>query len=156
MAKPGKIPDFRKIYPEASDEVIEILRRTERKMQYQEYDLKVEQVIVDQKNQTVTIRPSREISYERMMESGKVVLKDAVDVETMVLEQLLRQQLYDAIDSLTMEEQYLIIQLFFFERKEWDLAKELGISQKGVNKRKAKILKKMRERLNNKENVGFK
>ena len=36
MAKPGRIPDFRKLYPEASEEVIEVLRQTERKMQYQE------------------------------------------------------------------------------------------------------------------------
>ena len=39
MAKPYKIPDFRKLYPKASEEVIAVLRTTERKMQYQEYDL---------------------------------------------------------------------------------------------------------------------
>lgn len=36
MAKPYKIPDFKKLYPEASEEVIAVLRTTERKMQYQE------------------------------------------------------------------------------------------------------------------------
>lgn len=40
MAKPGRLPDFRKMYPEPSEEVIEVLRETERKMQYQEYDLR--------------------------------------------------------------------------------------------------------------------
>lgn len=30
MAKPYKIPDFRKLYPEASEEVIAVLRTTER------------------------------------------------------------------------------------------------------------------------------
>ena len=44
MAKPGRLPDFRKMYPEASEEVIEVLKETERKMQYQEYDLKAEQI----------------------------------------------------------------------------------------------------------------
>ena len=39
MAKPYKIPDFRKMYPEASEAVISVLRTSERKMQYQEYDL---------------------------------------------------------------------------------------------------------------------
>ena len=53
MAKPYKIPDFRKLYPEASEEVIAVLRMTERKMQYQEYDLKVERTVVDQENRTV-------------------------------------------------------------------------------------------------------
>ena len=52
MAKPYRIPDFRKMYPEASEEVIAVLRTTERKMQYQEYDLKSEQTIIDQENQT--------------------------------------------------------------------------------------------------------
>ena len=36
MAKPYRIPDYRKLYPEASEEVIAVLRTTERKMQYQE------------------------------------------------------------------------------------------------------------------------
>ena len=36
MAQPYKIPDFKKLYPEASEEVIAVLRTTERKMQYQE------------------------------------------------------------------------------------------------------------------------
>ena len=49
MAKPYKIPDFRKMYPEASEEVIAVLRTTERKMQYQEYDLKRARNIVDPK-----------------------------------------------------------------------------------------------------------
>ncbi len=38
MAKPGRLPDFWKMYPKASEEVIEVLRKTERKMQYQEWD----------------------------------------------------------------------------------------------------------------------
>ena len=49
MAKPYKIPDFRKMYPEASEEVIAVLRTSERKMQYQEYDLKRARNIVDPK-----------------------------------------------------------------------------------------------------------
>ena len=51
-----KIPDFRKLYPEASEEVIAVLRTTERKMQYQEYDLKTERTIIDHKTQTVQRR----------------------------------------------------------------------------------------------------
>lgn len=60
MAKPGRLPDFRKMYPEASEEVIEVLRETERKMQYQEYDLKAEQTIIDEDAQEIWVIPSRE------------------------------------------------------------------------------------------------
>ena len=68
MAKPYKIPDFRKMYPEASEEVIAVLRTTERKMQYQEYDLKRARNIVDPKTGEVMTVPSREDSYERLQE----------------------------------------------------------------------------------------
>ena len=68
MAKPYKIPDFRKMYPEASEEVIAVLRTSERKMQYQEYDLKRARNIVDPKTGEVMTVPSREDSYERLQE----------------------------------------------------------------------------------------
>lgn len=61
MAKPYRLPDFKKIYPEASEEVIAVLKITERKMQYQEFDLKAEQTIIDEEKQTVTVIPSRKI-----------------------------------------------------------------------------------------------
>ena len=47
-------------YPEASEEVIAVLRTTERKMQYQEYDLKTERTIIDHKTQTVQYPNCRE------------------------------------------------------------------------------------------------
>ena len=64
MAKPYKIPDFRKMYPEASEEVIAVLRTSERKMQYQEYDLKRARNIVDPKTGEKMTIPSREDSYD--------------------------------------------------------------------------------------------
>lgn len=70
MAKPYKIPDFRKMYPEASEEVISVLRTSERKMQYQEYDLKRARNIVDPKTGEKMTIPSREDSYERLAGNG--------------------------------------------------------------------------------------
>ena len=54
MSKKCIMPDFRKMYPDASEEVIAVLRQTERKMQYQEYDLKSEHIRVNQRNKAVT------------------------------------------------------------------------------------------------------
>ena len=85
MAKPYRIPDFRKLYPEASEEVIAVLRTTERKMQYQEYDLKAEQTVVDQENQTVKVIPSREDSYERLLEQEVQFREEAVSTEDVVI-----------------------------------------------------------------------
>ena len=144
MARPGRLPDFRKMYPEASDEVIEVLRETERKMQYQEYDLKAEQTIVDQETQQLRTVPSREDSYERLLEEHNLPGDEQADVESMVLSKVMREQLHAAIRNLEEEEQDLIIQLFFLDRSERDIAAELGISQKAVNKRRHKILGKLK------------
>lgn len=58
MSDKYRIPDYKKIYPEASDEVIAVLRHTERKMQYQEYDLKTGDYEINQKEETVTYFPA--------------------------------------------------------------------------------------------------
>ena len=45
MAHERRIPNYRKMYPTASEEVIAVLRQSERRLQYLEYDLKVERFV---------------------------------------------------------------------------------------------------------------
>lgn len=149
MAKPYRLPDFKKIYPEASEEVIAVLKTTERKMQYQEYDLKVEQTIVDEENQTVTVIPSREDSYERLLELSVQFMDQALGTEAQAIQRLEAERLHKALSCLSDDDQYLIRQLYFEERTERDLAKELQVSQKGINKRKNRILGLLREMMKN-------
>lgn len=148
MAKPYKIPDFRKLYPKASEEVIAVLRTTERKMQYQEYDLKTERTIIDHKTQTVQVIPSREDSYERLLEQ-EVQFEGENQTEESVIRNMQLEQLYKALFLLSEDEQYLIRQLFFEERTERDLAEELKIYHNAVHKRKNRILKKLKNILEN-------
>ena len=145
MAKPYKIPDFRKLYPEASEEVIAVLRTTERKMQYQEYDLKTERTIIDHKTQTVQVIPSREDSYERLLEKNQQFSSDDKLPEEQLLHMLLLKQLENALHNLSTDELALIYALFYQEQTESQLGKALNISQAAVNKRKSKVLKKLRD-----------
>lgn len=149
MAKPYRIPDFRKMYPEASEEVIAVLRASERKMQYMEYDLKHEQTKIDAENQKVTVIPSREDSYERLAEIAVQFAGEAPSPEEQVLRRMESEQLHKALSFLSDDERYLIRQLYFEERAERDLAEELGRSQNAVNKRKQRILEKLRVFLEN-------
>ena len=148
MAKPYKIPDFRKSYPEASEEVIAVLRTTERKMQYQEYDLKTERTVIDPKTQSIRVIPSREDSYERLLEQD-VQFVGENQTEEMVIQNMQVEQLYKALSLLSEDERYLIRQLFFEERTERDLAEELKIYHNAVHKRKNRILKKLKNILEN-------
>lgn len=145
MAKPYRIPDFRKLYPEASEEVIAVLRTTERKMQYQEYDLKVERTVVDQENRTVERIPSREDSYERMLEQNMQFAEETASAEEQALQNIQTQQLHKALLLLSDDERDLIERLFFQEQTEREIAAVYGLSQNAVNKRRKRVLDKLRE-----------
>ena len=149
MAKPYRIPDFEKLYPEASEEVIAVLRISERKMQYQEYDLKVEQTVVDQENLTGPVRPSREDSYDRLLELDGQFREEAASVEDQAIRNLQSEQLHTALSLLPDDERMLIEKIFFDGRTERELAAELGLSQKGINKRRQRILEHLRKLIKN-------
>ena len=149
MAKPGRLPDFRKMYPEASEEVIEVLRETERKMQYQEYDLKAEQTIIDQNAQQIKTIPSREDSYERLIELDIQFLDDGEKVEDQVIQKIQCEMLHKALSFLSEEEEKLIRLLFFEERTEREVAEAMGIYRNAVHKQKKRILQKLKNILKN-------
>ncbi len=144
MAKPGRLPDFRKMYPEASEEVIEVLRETERKMQYQEYDLKAEQTIIDEDAQEIRVIPSREDSYERLIELDIQFLDDDENVEDQVFQKIQSEMIHKALSFLSDEEEKLIRLLFFEERTEREVAELMGIYHNAVHKRKKRILRKLK------------
>ena len=133
MAKPYKIPDFRKMYPEASEEVIAVLRTSERKMQYQEYDLKRARNIVDPKTGEKMTIPSREDSYERLQEMAVQFPEENRSVEDQILKKIECEQLHKFLLELSKE------------RTEREVASVLGLSQKAINKRRQKILEKLRK-----------
>lgn len=149
MAKPYLIPNFKKMYPEASDEIIAVLRTTERKMQYQEYDLKMEQTIVDQTELTVEIIPSREDSYERLLDMDMQFRDESASAEDLAIRNFQAQQLHKALSVLSEDERYLIDQLYFQEKTERELAAQLGVSQNAINKRRQRILERLRGLLKN-------
>ena len=113
MAKAYRIPDYRKMYPDAGGEVISLLKTTERKMQYQEYDLKMEQTIVSQEDQTITTIPSREDSLERLADQEVQFAGETESVEETVLRKIQYAQLHKALSLLSDDERELIDRLFF-------------------------------------------
>ena len=145
MAKAYRIPDYKKMYPEAGEEVISLLRTTERKMQYQECDLKTEQTIVSQKDQTVTTIPSREDSLERLAEQEVQFAEEAESVEETALRKLQYEQLHKALSLLPDDERELIDRLFFQGQTEREAAECMGIYRNAVHKRKNHILKKLKK-----------
>ncbi len=145
MAKPNRIPDYKKMYPDANEDVIAVLRTTERKMQYPEYDLKTDQTVISQEGQTITTIPGREDSLERLAEQEVQFAAETESVEETVLRRLQYAQLHKALSLLSDDERELIDRLFFRGQTEREAAAEMGIYHNAVHKRKNRILGKLKK-----------
>lgn len=129
---------------EISEEITTILKITERKMRYQEYDLKLERLEVDQKRCIVKVIPSKEDSYERLLGKDMQFMDDTNSTEEQAIKNLQIQQLNKALAFLSDDERDLIKRLFFMEQSEREVAHDYGLSQNAINKRRKRVLNKLK------------
>ena len=77
---------------------------------------------------------------------GEELLRDPeASVEEQAIANLLREKLRKSIALLSKPEQELIRALYFEELTERQCAEKLGLSQKGINKRKKRILAELKK-----------
>ena len=145
MAILKKKTDYRKKYPGLSDDIINVLERSDRKMEYQQYDLKTERFQVHYIEQTVICIPSREDSYDRLLEENRQFASDDESVEDAAVKTLMIQKMLECFKLLSPEERSLITGLFFEGKSERQLAKQTGVPQRTINDRKNKILGKLKK-----------
>ncbi len=130
---------------EVTEEIYQVYMQGDRKMRYLETDLKIERTILDESGRIQQIIPSREDSLDRLVEDNARQFEDTREsVEDAVLRKLAEDDLRRALTKLTDEEYALVYALFYEGRTERDYAKELGVSQVAVHKRKQRILKKLK------------
>ena len=109
---------------EVTDEVYAAYMKGDRKMRYFEKDLKCE-------------RP--------MEENARQFAAAAESVEDVVIRKLAVDKLHTALLQLPKEERALIYALFFDGKTESEVAKHLGVSRQAIQKRKNRILKKLKK-----------
>ena len=85
------------------------------------------------------------LSLDWLQESG-YEYADSSDVESAYLDSVLLKELLAALEEMTPDNQ-TIMRMFSQGHSERDIAAVVGLSQKGVNLRKAKLLAQLRERL---------
>lgn len=118
----------------------------QRKMQYFEKDLKTEREIKDKDGNITGIILSREDSLDRLINDNSMQFCDiSENVEYHVQINSEIENLYIAMQALKPEEFDIIKMLFYDEMTERDTAKILGMSQAAVNKKKHRILKKLKK-----------
>lgn len=126
-----------------SEEVYRVYKHFERKEEYFTYDLKAEKF----SKKTSSFLPSREDSYERLLETKQQFVIQEVSVQVQVEKLLDIEIVRKALSLLNPEERELINLLFYQEKTEQEVGILLHISQQAVNKRKQAVLIKLRKLL---------
>ena len=149
MAKRDKYhPDYKKLYPgeEIAPEVMKLLKRSDRKMEYMEVDLKQGVFRQESSTQTAVFIPSREDSLERLQEEDKEEFTStAHSPEEIAVHNDELDRLHRAMEMLDSEEYELIHALYYEGISEATLAQLAGITQQGISWRLKKILAKIKK-----------
>ena len=124
-----------------SKQVYRVYQHYKRKEEYFSYDLKTEKFQKD----TATFLPSREDSYERLLEQDRQFAAPGKSVEQLALKHLEAEWIRFCLAQLTDEERKLISLLFYQGKTEQEVGNMLHISHQAVNKRKQALLLKLRK-----------
>lgn len=128
-----------------SEEVYREYMHFERKERYLMKDLKEEKMLIDGDTKEVKVIPSREDSYERLLENRQQFSSPDKSPEEQLFHALLLKQLDEALHKLSTDELALLYALFYEEKTESQTGEIFNISQAAVSKRKSKVLKKLRK-----------
>ena len=137
------------MHPTASEEVIAVLRQGERRLQYLEYDLKVERFVLDETKQVAFFIPSKEDSLERLIETDVQFIDEGTSVEETAIKAVMVEQLKGSLELLSVDEIEMINALFYQGFTEREYAKNTGVPQKTINDRKLRTLRKLKKLLEN-------
>ena len=114
---------------------------TSEKEEYFSYDLKTEKFQKD----TATFLPSREDSYERLLEKDQQFAAPGKSVEQLAAEHLEAEQVRFCLSKLSKDEQELILQLFLSGKDGTGSREYAAHFAAVVNKRKQALLLKLRK-----------
>ncbi len=153
MARNDKYhPDYKKLYPgiESMPGILSVMKKSDRKMEYIEVDIKTEHFIRKRKDKTTVLQRSREDSYDRMLENEEMQFpSDEPTPEAVVIHAEEIQLLHDALLKLNPDEKALIYALYFDGLSERRLSEETGTPCMTIHDRKVKILVKLHKLLEN-------
>ena len=94
------------------------------------------------------VRAEKELSLEAFADAGFEIPSGEALVDEIVEDKLLLDMLSKALSELTEEERVLIDELFFNDKSEREIAREIGVSQPAIHKRRNRILEKLKKLMN--------
>ena len=155
MARYNKYrPDYSKLYPgvEEKPEIVHVLKKSDRKMEYYESELKSERFVHDNDKSMATFIPAREDSFERIESEERQFAARELTPEERVIQKLDHDWLHSKIALLSEDEQAVLYLRYWGGMSQRETAEELSISQQAVSYRERRALKKLRKFLENAKN----
>lgn len=120
-----------------TEQVYQAYWHYERKEKYFSYDLKTEKF----QKETASFIPSREDSYEHLLEQDKQFAASDRSVEEQAVSSVWLEEL---LQYLSTDERAILHKLYFEEKSERIVSTELGISKTALHQRKVKLLQKLK------------
>ena len=127
-----------------SEQVYRVYQHYERKEEYFSYDLKTQKF----QKESASFLPSREDSYERLLEKDKQFASFGQSMEEQAVSSVWLEEL---LQHLSADEKIILQKLYFEDKSERIVSMELGISKTALHQRKVKLLQKLKKIL---ENMG--
>jgi RNA polymerase sigma factor (sigma-70 family) len=118
--------------------------RSKRRDRYYELDIKIERAVRNIDGKIIGYAPSKEDSLDRLIDTGEDFINENKSVEDTVIHNLITDALHKALDKLPEPDRLLINALYFQDMTERQAGEVFGLSQKGINKRKTKIIAKLK------------
>ena len=128
-----------------SEEVYREYYRAENKERYFMGRLKKGHTTVDPDTQQIQYIPSREVSYEQLMEQDWQFAAPDASVEDKVVRSDMLEKLEAVLHSLSAEELALLEALFYLEKTEREVAGLYDVSQNTIHYRKSRLLDKLKK-----------
>ena len=98
-----------------------------------------------QEIQEIQYIPSRELSYEQLVEQDWQFAAAGDSVEDRAVRADMLEKLQDVLQSLSAEEMTLLNELFYLEKTEREVAGLYAVSQNTIHYRKNRILDKLKK-----------
>ena len=125
-----------------SEQVYKAYHYYTRKEKYFTCDLKKEEFVCDQETQTAAFIPSREDSYERLLEANEQFSTDDMPVDDQAVWSVWMQKI---MLDLNEEERQIIHHLYYLDKTEREASAVLHLPLSTFQRRKKTLLKKLRK-----------
>lgn len=155
MARYNKYrPDYGKLYPgiEERPEIMYVLKKSDRKMEYYESELKSERFVHDNEKSVAAFVPAREDSFERIESEEYRFAAHEPTPEECVIQKIDSDRLHSKIALLSEDEQVVLYLRYWGGMSQREAAKKLSLSQQAVSYRERRALKKLKKFLENSKN----